>query len=439
MKKKKNKVRINYPHLFITLIAFIILLWGIYLIICSLFTHKKIEKEEEEDKKISNYHAIITDDAEKNKSVVKKYFVDGMDEDDYINTIEKIDNYLNISGKYTKISYDFEKDYHYQELEEIYENLGKSEIVKIEVIGKSVDGRNIYAIEIGKGDDVTIFEASIHASESANTLFITKFMIDIINKYESGDKEATSLLNNHKIVVIPSANPDGYEITHFGTKYLNDSSLYINHADKEELEYIKFNANGVDLNRNFPSQTAGLYYKEYDLHESVTLKKSLSEYSYYPGDTLGSEPEVRAIMYLQNKWLPKIKNYVALHSAGQSVYNGKPFLSDEYNQNSNMCGQIVGDITGYFVLNETDEDAGKGNDGTATEYMAESLSGFIFSSETGRLSSDYYAKKYNELKYKNSCVIVIETLENYTNSLKEIKNEYYSKDLSKAYIALIER
>ena len=92
-----------------------------------------------------------------------------------------------------------------------------------------------------------------------------------------------------------------------------------------------------------------------------------------------------------------------------------------------------------MVLSKADEEAGEGNDGTASEYMAESLSGFSFSSVTGRLSSEYYAKYYDKMKYENACVIVIEALENYTNDLKKIKNEYYNNNLEKAYKAVIER
>ena len=55
------------------------------------------------------------------------------------------------------------------------------------------------------------------------------------------------------------------------------------------------------------------------------------------------------------------------------------------------------------------------------------------------LSSDYYAKYYDKMKYENACVIVIEALENYTNDLKKIKNEYYNNNLEKAYKAVIER
>lgn len=452
---KKNKI--NYSHLFITIFAFILILIGIYGMINNLFNNKPnkanennqvVDQNEDvnknqdktEDKAISSkYSAIITSESEKNSDIVAEYFTYGMSLLDYKNTIEKIDEYLDIKGKYEKINYNFEKQYHYSELEEIYKALALSDIVKLEIIGESVDGRKMYSLEIGNGEDVTMFEAGIHASESANPLFITKFMVDLVNDYEAGDKDVIELLKNHKIVVLPAANPDGYEITLFGTKYLNNQNLFLASATEDNLKYLKCNANGVDLNRNFPSQTAGLYYSKYDLHSSVSLKKTLEFYSYFPGDTLASEPETRAIMYWQNKWISKMKSYVALHSSGRVIYNGKPYLSDEYNNNSNKCARIVGNITGYTVLSKNDEDAGEGNDGTASEYMAESLSGFTFSSVTGRLSSDYYAKYYDTLKYENTCVIVIEALGKYTDDLEIISDEYYNNDLEKAYKAVIEK
>lgn len=438
----KRKRKINYSRLLFLIIFNLIIIVGIIFIISHIKNKndsKGNDTEIENIQQVSKYTALITDTEEKNKEQVKEYFADGMSVDDYKNTIERIDNYIDISGAYENINYDFEKHYHYFELEEIYKKLAKSSIVKLELLGESVDGRNIYSLEIGSGEEVTMFEAGIHASEIASPLFITKFMIDLVNKYENHDKETEEFLKKYKIVVLPVANPDGYEITIFGGKYANDQDLFLAKASFEQLDYLKCNANGIDINRNFPSQTSGLYYKEYELHDSVSLEKNYEFDAFYPGETLASEPETRAIIYWQNKWLPYLKSYVALHSAGQSVFNGKPYLSDEYNSNSKMCAEIVGDITNYTVLDKEDEEAGEGNDGTATEYMAETLSGFTFSSKTGRLSTNYYKKYYDELKYENTCVIVIESLKEYTNNLKKIKKEYYNHNLEKAYMALIER
>lgn len=446
---KRNKLKLNYGHLFLLILAiFLIVIGSIGMVYKFNKSSKKTNTNNTNNyitptKSLeiakSKYVANITDTSEQNSDIVKEYFVNGMNADDYKKTIERIDNYLDVKGKYKTINYNFQKQYHYYELEEIYKDLSLSNIVKVEVIGESVDGRKMYSIEIGNGEDVTMFEAGIHAAESANPLFITKFIVDLVNDYESGDVNTIDLLKEHKIVVLPAANPDGYEITLFGTEYLNNKNLYLALATSENLDYLKCNANGVDLNRNFPSQTSGLYYKWYDLHPSVSLNKSLNFYSYFPGDTLGSEPETRAIMYWQNKWITKLKSYVALHSSGGIIYNGKPYLSNEYNNNSNKCSRIVGDITGYTVLSKNDEDAGVGNDGTSSEYMAESLSGFIFSSVTGRLSSDYYAKYYGNLKYPNTCVMVIEGLSKYTDDLNIIRNEYYNKNFAEAYKKIIER
>ena len=397
------------------------------------------DKEENKEPVKTEILVGITEKGEQNSDIVEEYFSNGMSVDDYKNVLIREQNYVTSEGDYEQLSYNFEEKYHYSYFEEIFNKLNKSDIVKLEIIGKSVDGRNLYSLEIGTGKDVTVFEAGIHSGESASPLFITKFMIDIVNSYENGDEDTINLLKNNKIVVLPFANPDGYEVSFFGKDALNNKDLFLANYDDDDLIIIKSNANGVDLNRNFPSQTSGLYYSMYNLHYSVSKNQTNNVRKYFPGSTLGSEPETRAIMYLQNKWIENLKSYVALHSAGRVIYNGKPYLSDEYNNTSHSCANIVGNITGYTVLSKADEEAGEGNDGTSSEYMAESLSGFLFSTETGRLSSDYYAKKYDEMKYHNTCVIVIEALERYTINLDTIKNEYYNHDLAKAYLAVIKR
>lgn len=448
-KTKKSNIRLDRLIKLIFLVLVFIFL--IYLFVSKIMS-KPQKKEDKRDNKTNvqdntqndnkekqKINVEITENSEQNSDVVKEYFVNGMSVDDYKSVLTKEINYLKSEGKYEQISYNFEDKYHYSYFEEIFNKLNKSSVVKVEIIGKSVDNRNLYSIEIGSGEEVTVFEAGIHSGESASPLFITKFMIDLVNKYENGDEDTINLLKNNKIVVLPFANPDGYEVSFFGKDALNNKDLFLANYDDDDLIIIKSNANGVDLNRNFPSQTSGLYYDRYDLHSTVSKTQTSNVRKYFPGSTLGSEPETRAIMYLQNKWIDKLKTYVALHSAGRVIYNGKPYLSNEYNNTSHDVALVVGNITGYTVLSKADEDSGEGNDGTSSEYMAESLSGFKFSTETGRLSSDSYAKYYDDMKYHNTAVIVIEALEGYTINLDTIKDEYYDYDLAKAYLAVIKR
>lgn len=441
--RKKRKLKKNIKVLFIFIII------GVSLIlVLDKKESKKIqvevvnsESENNDNKNINNTDknnkitAVTTKESETNFSLVKSYFANGMSVEDYKKTIETSGIYINSTEKYSKIEYNFEKHYHYSDLEKLYTKLNNSEIVKLEVIGKSVDNRKMYSLEIGTGSKKIMFEAGIHAAEMANPLFITKFMIDLVNDYEDGDSSIKELLEEYTIIVLPAANPDGYEVAIYGPGALNNQNLFIaSKADPDSTWYNKSNANGVDLNRNFPSQTSGLYYNTYDLHYSVGLEPTTEKY--FPGNTLGSEPETRAIMYWQNKHLKNTLVYVALHSRGRVIYNGKPYLSNDYNDLSHEYANIVSNITGYTSFSKLDEEAGEGNDGTSSEYVAETISGFVFSEKTGRLSSDYYAKKINNVE-QDTGVIVIETLANYTTKLEVIKSEWYDYSLDKTFKSLI--
>ena len=122
----------------------------------------------------------------------------------------------------------------YSDIENILEDLNKSDIVNLEIIGSSVDNRNIYGIEIGKGDDVLFLDANIHAAEVSTTYILLKYIIDVVNDYEENIGDIRDLLDKVKIVAIPCINPDGYEIYNFGVDSLNNKNLwvYINKDNK---------------------------------------------------------------------------------------------------------------------------------------------------------------------------------------------------------------
>ena len=91
------------------------------------------------------------------------------------------------------------------------------------VAGRSIEGRNIDCIVMGRGTDTTMFIASIHGTERAGTP-IVQSLIDYLNEPAN-----SHLLTNHRVVIMPIANPDGY------------------------ARKTRYNVNGVDLNRNFPA------------------------------------------------------------------------------------------------------------------------------------------------------------------------------------------
>lgn len=424
---KKRKKRRKLTKEAKRLLMIIILAPFIYLFIKSyLSTEKTNEVQNDYSEYITDINYTYSNDI--------KYVSNGMNVNNFKTILDKNENYVNKVGSYKQINYNFEKKLRYAEIENIFNDLNKSDIVKLENIGKSFDGRNIYIIEIGKGSKVTMFEGNIHAAEIAPLLYLTKYAVNLVNLYEKGNKDVMNLLENNKIVIVPTINPDGYDYTIGGKSTINNKNSYVYQNDSDiEQDYYKANINGIDLNRNFPSRNGGLYFKKYTPSTTLSTKKSTERLAYFPGDELASEPETKALIYFMYKYQRDAHIYAAVHSAGRVIYHGKPELSSEYNRICSKVGGIVSNITGYQSLGVDYEDVGYGSDGSATDMISEIKHGFKFSTKIGRL-----VPNTNDIKLDGSfCAMTIETLDSYTTDLKTIKEEYENNNLEKAFNALV--
>lgn len=88
------------------------------------------------------------------------------------------------------------------------------------IVGESVEKRQIECLVMGDGEDVVFIIASIHGNENAGTPLVLG-LAEYLQRH-------VYLLNGRKVVLLPVANPDG---------------VFYN---------SRYNAHGVDLNRNFP-------------------------------------------------------------------------------------------------------------------------------------------------------------------------------------------
>ena len=110
------------------------------------------------------------------------------------------------------------------------------------VIGQSAEGRDIVAYSYGEGDKEVVFVGGVHGGYSWNTVLATRE----IKKYFEDNQE--KIPANLKVTIIPLLNPDGLNKV-IGTTGEFDSGNVP--ASVEETVSGRFNANGVDLNRNF--------------------------------------------------------------------------------------------------------------------------------------------------------------------------------------------
>lgn len=412
------------------------LLLFLLIVVLSYLNFRKHSRDLSEQDVTSLLYSIV-DNAESDSNVVNKMFAKGMSSDSFNQVLKYQADKITSKEEYEKINYNFNKKLCYKDVEYYLNKINNSDIVDLYVIGHSVDNRNIYGLEIGNGSKVIFLDANIHAAETANTHILIQFMSEVVNMYESGNTNVKNALNEFKLVVMPCINPDGYEIFTNGIESISNKELWVyKNKNKINFENLKSNANGVDINRNFPTQNAGLYYKSKGLLYNVSLEKNTGSKSYFGGYSLGSESETKAAMYFMLKHYRSVVTYINLHSQGRVIYSGKPNLSNEFNNLSRKFASKISNINKYIVYGIESEEVGEGNDGSATDFMSEIAHEMPFSSKTGRLSSNKYIDPKVDYIVKYP-VITLETIKTYTRNTEIFKDEYYNYGLRKVLFSLI--
>jgi hypothetical protein len=169
------------------------------------------------------------------------------------------------------------------------------------VVGQSVQGRDILAWRFGSGERILLLVGGIHAGFEANTVMLINELVA-----HFGGTPA-DVLAGMSIVLIPVANPDGLVLG--------------------RQTGGRFNANGVDLNRNWGCEwEAEAYWR----NQSVN-----------PGATAFSEPETRAIA----EWIRTLRpaGAVFYHAAARGVFAG----NCRGDHGSAAFAAVLGEASGY--------------------------------------------------------------------------------------------
>lgn len=168
-------------------------------------------------------------------------------------------------------------------------------IVKMDVIGSSVDGRPIEAYFYGSGADKLMFVGGIHGGYEWNSVLLAYGMMEQL------EETPEMIPDNVTVVVIPSANPDGlFDVIKKEGRMTNDDIP----VAENTVGTGRFNRNGVDLNRNF------------DCKWQPTATWRGNDIS--AGEAPFSEPEAVAIRDFVLEQKPKA--VVFWHSQANAVY-----------------------------------------------------------------------------------------------------------------------
>ena len=180
------------------------------------------------------------------------------------------------------------------------------QLVKLEKIGTTGQGRDILAIKLTQGArDVAdgsrpavLYSSTQHAREWIASETNRRVLAWYIGKWRQNDKEIKNLLKANELWFVLICNPDGYQYT-FDHERLWRKNLRDNNGDGQTQV-----GDGVDPNRNYPEHW------DYDREGSSSVFSSDT----YRGPAAGSEPETKAAMGLMQRI--KFKFQVNYHSYG---------------------------------------------------------------------------------------------------------------------------
>lgn len=119
-------------------------------------------------------------------------------------------------------------------------------LCKIVDAGNTVQGRKILFAKISKNvateeaEPKVMYSSSMHGDETTGYVLMLRLIDSLLSTYNSNAR-VKNMLDNFEIWINPLANPDG--TYHGGNSSVNGATRY--------------NANYVDINRNFPDPTAG--------------------------------------------------------------------------------------------------------------------------------------------------------------------------------------
>jgi hypothetical protein len=280
--------------------------------------------------------------------------------------------------------------------DELYSIARKNpQIVKLEVIGRTIQNREIIALKVTK-DAATVadgtrpsvlYMSTIHAREWISTEVNRRLLHYFVDNYGK-DTKTTNLVNTRELWFMVVANPDGYQYT-FDRERLWRKNLHDNNGDGQIT-----NGDGVDLNRNYDVKWG------YDEEGSSSQMSSDT----FRGTKAASEPEVQAHQALIDRL--KFKALITYHSYGPLVlypYGWQiqtPSADDPLyvaysgtDANPAVSGFDPGVAADLYITNGTTDDYSYAKTGTLswTVELNEGCDGcgFVFPDDEAAIQAEY--------------------------------------------------
>ena len=215
--------------------------------------------------------------------------------------------------------------------------------------GRSVLGRPLWTLRLGKGENRVLYQAEHHANEWLTTPLLLRFAEELAAAAAAGGEisgvSAGEILDYATLCLVPAVNPDGMDLV---TGELSSGEAYKSaRAIAERYPRFPFpagwkaNIRGVDLNLQYPA----------GWEEARQFKYSQGITSPAPADFVGeaplTAPEARAMAELTERFDPALT--LSFHSQGEVIFwNWRDYAPE----NARGIGTLFAELSGYRLLAE---------------------------------------------------------------------------------------
>lgn len=173
------------------------------------------------------------------------------------------------------------------------------------IIGLSAQGRPLEVYTFGQGESERMIVAGIHGGYEGNTIRLADELILFL------DEHPEAIPSDVTLYILRSLNPDG--------------------DARSKDKYGRTNANGVDLNRNFPVHWLADWDRDGCWNELPTTS----------GSGPGSEPETKALMRFLSAH--NVEMLISYHSAALGVFPG----GEPWDPDSMVFAEAIAEVSNY--------------------------------------------------------------------------------------------
>lgn len=275
----------------------------------------------------------------------------------------------------------FTKDV-YKIIEEL--GLQYSEIVKIEYLGLTDNGRKLMGFKVGNGGKPIFINSAHHGLEWITTI-LALHQADYICQSYYTNPEVKELMRIYSFYFLPMVNPDGIEFARLNGESEEDKRdikrIYGNRSVKNKW---KSNSNGVDLNRNYSFGWAE--YKEGGNKPAI---------SKYKGKKPFSEKETQAVMNLCNRY--GFEFMICYHSQGDYIYWDSKQNKYDLKKHEKLVDALC-DLTGYTKETYFTSACGGAKDWFYQSFGRQGVTIEVGKSSNGIVPYEYYEKVWKSNK-----------------------------------------